>query len=71
MSRFTNDLESVGEMLNNTMTQIFSGVITLLGTIILMFVTNWILALVVMVTIPLFSISAFVLLCIKSTWLLW
>jgi len=52
MSRFTNDLESVGEMLNNTMTQIFSGVLTLIGTVTLMFVTNWILALVIIVTMP-------------------
>ncbi len=52
MSRFTNDLDSVGEMLNNTLSQIFSGILTLVGTIILMFVTNWILAIVIIVTIP-------------------
>ncbi|MEN6315348.1 MAG: ABC transporter ATP-binding protein [Clostridiaceae bacterium] len=52
MSRFTNDLDSVGEMLNNTLSQIFSGVITLIGTVILMFVTNWILAIVTIVTVP-------------------
>jgi ABC transporter transmembrane region./ABC transporter. len=53
MSRFTNDLDSVGEMLNNTLSQIFSCIINLVGTVILMFVTNWILALVIVVTIPL------------------
>lgn len=53
MSRFTNDLESVGEMLNNTLPQVFSGVLNLVGTIILMFVTNSILAVVIMVTVPL------------------
>jgi len=53
MSRFTNDVDAVGEMLNNTMSQIFSGVITLIGTLILMFVTNWILAIVTIVTVPL------------------
>lgn len=53
MSRFTNDLDSVGEMLNNTLSQIFSGVITLIGTMILMFVTNWILAVVIILTVPL------------------
>jgi len=37
MSRFTNDLDAVGEMLNNTMSQIFSGIITLVGTVALMF----------------------------------
>jgi ATP-binding cassette subfamily B multidrug efflux pump len=53
MSRFTNDLDSVGEMLNNTMSQIFSGILTLIGTITLMFITNWILAVVTIVTVPL------------------
>jgi ATP-binding cassette subfamily B multidrug efflux pump len=53
MSRFTNDLDSVGEMLNNTMVQIFSGLITLIGTVTLMFVTNWILAIIVIATMPL------------------
>ncbi len=52
MSRFTNDLDSVGEMLNNTLSQVFSGVLTLIGTLILMFVTNWILAIVIVVTVP-------------------
>ena len=53
MSRFTNDLESVGEMLNNTLPQVFSGMLNLVGTIILMFLTNWILAVVIMFTAPL------------------
>lgn len=53
MSRFTNDLDSVGEMLNNTMVHIFSGVLTLIGTVTLMFVTNWILAVVTITTVPL------------------
>jgi len=52
MSRFTNDLDAVGEMLNNTLPQIFSGTISLVGTIILMFVTNWILAIVIIATVP-------------------
>jgi len=52
MSRFTNDLDAVGEMLNHTMVQIFSGTITLIGTVTLMFVTNWILAVVTIVTTP-------------------
>lgn len=58
MSRFTNDLDSVGVMLNSTMSQIFSGTITLIGTIVLMFVTNWILAIVTIVTVPLLIYAA-------------
>lgn len=56
MSRYTNDLDLVGEMLNNTMSQIFSGVITLIGTVIFMFITNWILAIIMMVIVPLLAI---------------
>lgn len=52
MSRFTNDLDAVGEMLNNTLAQIFSGAITLIGTLILMFVTNWILTVITLITTP-------------------
>ena len=52
MSRFTNDLDSVGEMLNNTLVQLFTGAITIVGTLILMFSVNWFLAIIVIVTIP-------------------
>ena len=55
MSRFTNDLDAVGEMLNNTIPQIISAVITLVGTLFLMFYTNWILAIVTIVSMPLLS----------------
>ncbi len=55
MSRFTNDLDAVGEMLNNTIPQIISAVITLVGTLCLMFYTNWILAIVTIISVPLLS----------------
>lgn len=53
MSRFTNDVDAIGEMLNNTITQIINGVITVVGTIAIMFYTNWILAIVTMAFLPL------------------
>ncbi len=43
MSRFTNDIDTIGEMLNMTLIQIISGVVTVLGTIVLMLYTNLIL----------------------------
>lgn len=45
--------DAAGEMLNNTMIQIFSGAITLVGTVILMFITNWVLAIITIITVPL------------------
>lgn len=55
MSRFTNDVDAVGEMLNNTIPQIISAVITLVGTLALMFYTNWLLAIITIVAVPLLS----------------
>ncbi len=55
MSRFTNDVDIIGEMLNSTLVQIFSGTITLLGTLALMLYTNWLLALVTIVVAPLMA----------------
>ena len=53
MSRFTNDVDTVGEMLNTTLIQIVSGAITLVGTIGLMLYTNLWLALITIVMTPL------------------
>lgn len=53
MSRFTNDIDSVGEMLNNSITQLISGTITVVGTLSLMIYTNWILTIITIVFIPL------------------
>ena len=53
MSRFTNDVDVVGEMLNTTLIQLISGVITVSGTVILMLMTNWILGLITIIVTPL------------------
>lgn len=61
MSRFTNDVDTLGEMLNNTVVSVFSGAITLIGTIALMFYTSWILALINIVIFPLLmSVGGFI-----------
>lgn len=56
MSRFTNDVDTVGEMLNTTLIQLISGIITVTGTVILMMVTNWILGLITILVTPLLTI---------------
>ena len=55
MSRFTNDVDTVGEMLNTTLIQIISGAITIIGTVILMVYTNWILGLITLIMTPLLT----------------
>ncbi len=53
MSRFTNDVDAVGEMLNNTVVQLISGAINIVGTLALMIYTNVWLTLITIVMIPL------------------
>jgi len=52
MSRFTNDVDAVGEMLSNTVVQLISGILTLTGTFALMVYTNWMLTGVTIVMVP-------------------
>lgn len=52
MSRFTNDVDSVGEMLNNTVIQLISGSISVIGTVCIMFYINVWLAVLTIVMVP-------------------
>ncbi|MFI3170661.1 MAG: ABC transporter ATP-binding protein [Faecalibacterium sp.] len=55
MSRFTNDVDAISQMLSNTCVQVISGVATLLATISIMLYTNWKLTIVTIITVPLFT----------------
>lgn len=55
MSRYTNDVDAIGEMLNTTVLQLVSGVLSLIGTLFIMFYVNVWLALVTLVTVPILS----------------
>lgn len=54
MSRFTNDIDNIDTMLSNSLTSIFSGFVTLIGTFVFMVMTNWILTLVTVAFVPLY-----------------
>ena len=58
MSRFTNDVDNIDVMLNNSLTSIVSGVITLVGTFIFMLATNAWLTAITVVFIPILIMSA-------------
>lgn len=58
MSRFANDVDAVGEMLNTTLIQIISGAITIIGTVILMLYTNWILGLITIIMTPILTFAS-------------
>ena len=53
MSRFTNDVDTIGEMLNTTLIQIVSGAISLVGTVYLMLYTNLLLGAITIILTPL------------------
>ena len=55
MSRFTNDVDTIGDMVNSTLVAMISGVITLVGTIVLMIATNFWLALITIASTPLLT----------------
>ena len=54
MSRFTNDVDIIGMMIDSSLLNIFSGIITIVGTFVFMLTTNWILTCVTVVFIPIF-----------------
>lgn len=53
MSRFTNDVDNIDVMLNNSLTTIVSGSISLIGTFIFMLTTNVWLTLITVLFVPL------------------
>ncbi len=53
MSRFTNDVDVVGEMLNNTVIQLIQGCISIVGTVSIMLYMNVWLALLTILLVPL------------------
>lgn len=55
MSRFTNDVDTIGEMLNTTLVQIISGAITIVGTIVLMIYTNPVLGAITIIATPILT----------------
>ncbi len=54
MSRFTNDVDNIGMMLDSTLLSLVSGTISLIGTVIMMIYTNIWLALLTVLFTPLF-----------------
>lgn len=57
MSRFTNDIDNIDVMLNNSLTSLVSGAVTLVGTFVFMLTTSWILTLIIVAFVPLFALG--------------
>ena len=54
MSRFTNDVDNIGTMLDSTIVSLISGIVTLVGTLLFMIYTNVILTVITVLFIPIF-----------------
>jgi len=58
MSRFTNDVDTIGMMLSNTLVQLFAGILSIIGTFALMLYTNVLLTVITVVMLPLMMRAA-------------
>jgi ATP-binding cassette subfamily B protein len=53
MSRFTNDMDNIANTLQQSLTQIITSALTVVGVLAMMFWINWLLALISLLTVPL------------------
>jgi ATP-binding cassette subfamily B protein len=53
LSRITNDVDTVSQTMNQSLSQIITSVVSVVGTLIMMFSINWLMTLVSLLVIPL------------------
>ncbi|MFG2632821.1 ABC transporter ATP-binding protein [Streptomyces sp. NPDC048362] len=58
LSRATNDIDNIGQTLQQSMGQLINSVLTIVGVLVMMFWVSWILALVALATVPLSFVVA-------------
>ncbi|MFJ9667517.1 ABC transporter ATP-binding protein [Streptomyces sp. NPDC101219] len=58
LSRATNDIDNIGQTLQQSMGQLINSLLTIIGVLAMMFYVSWILALVALVTVPLSFVVA-------------
>ena len=52
LSRFTNDIDTLGQSLNQSLTQLITSVTTIIGTLVMMLSISWQMTLVALVILP-------------------
>ncbi len=65
LSRITNDVDTISNTLNQSMTQIITSTITIIGTLIMMFSISWQMTLVALLVLPISMI--FIMLVTKQS----
>ncbi|WP_075779495.1 ABC transporter ATP-binding protein [Streptomyces acidiscabies] len=58
LSRATNDIDNIGQTLQQSMGQLINSLLTIIGVLAMMFWVSWLLALVALVTVPLSALVA-------------
>ncbi|SES42186.1 ATP-binding cassette, subfamily B [Streptomyces sp. yr375] len=58
LSRATNDIDNIGQTLQQSMGQLVNSLLTIVGVLAMMFWVSWLLALVALVTVPLSAVVA-------------
>jgi ATP-binding cassette subfamily B multidrug efflux pump len=58
LSRATNDIDNIGQTLQQSMGQLVNSLLTIVGVLAVMFWVSWVLALVALVTVPLSLVVA-------------
>ncbi|MEV5428998.1 ABC transporter ATP-binding protein [Streptomyces sp. NPDC052701] len=58
LSRATNDIDNIGQTLQQSLGQLINSLLTIVGVLAMMFYVSWILALVALVTVPLSFVVA-------------
>src|SRR5579859_3434720 len=53
LSRAVNDMDNISSTLQQSLTQLITSVVTILGVIVMMFYISWLLSLVTLITLPL------------------
>ena len=57
LSRITNDVDTLGQSLNQGITQLITSLVTLIGVIAMMFYINWLMAIVALLILPISALS--------------
>jgi ATP-binding cassette subfamily B multidrug efflux pump len=65
LSRFTNDVDAINQTLSQSMTQIITSLVTVIGVLIMMISINWLMTLVTLLVLPISMV--FVTLIIRQS----
>ncbi len=68
MSRLTNDVDQIGQSMQQSVSMLFQSIFMLVGVLIAMFVSSWQLSLVCVATLPLMLIVILFILKIAGPW---